>query len=242
MLMHVKQYCRFYLLLDDSSLHRRTGLVNAHRCRRCVCLLCLQMSPNLIAVTELKPTVYHWASVTAGKHGRVCGFFAGWWNFLGWLLALASICQIVGALLVSMYGAFHPEFEALQWHVFVAFLATTWISCAIVLLANRLMPMIEGLGGFFTIAGVFITVIVCAAMPTVNGKGHASNSFVWHDWVNKTGYSSDGFAFLLGMLNGAFTVGTPDITSHLAEEIPKYVPRSVSSPLFFNNGGPTPLD
>ncbi|KAL8965189.1 MAG: hypothetical protein Q9183_003982 [Haloplaca sp. 2 TL-2023] len=58
-------------------------------------------------------------------------------------------------------------------------------------------------------------------MPSVSGGGHASNNFVWKDWVNSTGYTSNGFVFLLGMLNGAFAVGTPDITTHLAEEIPK---------------------
>ncbi|KAL8783242.1 MAG: hypothetical protein Q9213_004754 [Squamulea squamosa] len=46
--------------------------------------------------------VYHWATITGGKHGRVAGFFAGWWNFLGWLLALASVCQISGAQTVSI--------------------------------------------------------------------------------------------------------------------------------------------
>ncbi|KAL8854178.1 MAG: hypothetical protein Q9221_001101 [Calogaya cf. arnoldii] len=165
--------------------------------------------------------VYHWASITAGYHGRICGFFAGWWNFLGWLLGLASACQIVGAQTVSLYAAFHPEFVALQWHVFVSFLVITWVSCAIALFANRLLPLFESLGGFFTIAGVFITIIVCAAMPSSNGNGHATNGFVWRDWVNSTGYESDGFVFLLGMLNGAYAVGTPDITTHLAEEIPK---------------------
>ena len=151
----------------------------------------------------------------------MAGFFAGWWNVLGWLLALTSVCQIVGAQTVSMYAAFHPEFVAQRWHVFVSFLAITWISYATVLLANRLLPMCELLGGFFTITGVFISIVVCAAMPKANGKPHASNSFVWKDWVISTGYSSDGFVFLLGMLNGAFAVGTPDITTHLAEEIPK---------------------
>ncbi|KAL8995734.1 MAG: hypothetical protein Q9169_004592 [Polycauliona sp. 2 TL-2023] len=128
---------------------------------------------------------------------------------------------IVGAQTVSMYAAFHPEFVALQWHVFVSFLVITWVSCAIALFANRLLPLFESLGGFFTIAGVFITIIVCAALPTASGNGHATNAFVWREWVNQTGYSSDGFVFLLGMLNGAFAVGTPDITTHLAEEIPK---------------------
>ena len=83
------------------------------------------------------------------------------------------------------------------------------------------MPVFESMGGFFTITGVFITIVVCAVMPTVEKTGHASNSFVWREWVNSTGYESNGFVFLLGMLNGAFAVGTPDITTHLAEEIPK---------------------
>jgi choline transport protein len=30
--------------------------------------------------------VYHWASVTPGpKYGRVCGWFAGWWNTFAWV-------------------------------------------------------------------------------------------------------------------------------------------------------------
>jgi choline transport protein len=32
--------------------------------------------------------VYHWASITGGpKYGRVCGWFAGLWNYFSWNLA-----------------------------------------------------------------------------------------------------------------------------------------------------------
>ena len=83
--------------------------------------------------------------------------------------------------------------------------------------------MLESLGGLLIIAGVLITIIVCAIMPHANGTPYATNAFVWRDWENGTGYTSNGFVFLLGMLNGAFAVGTPDVVSHLAEEIPRYV-------------------
>lgn len=56
-------------------------------------------------------------------------------------------------------------------------------------------------------------------MPSTAGDGHASTAFVWRDWQNQTGYTSDGFVFLAGMLNGAYAVGTLDCVSHLAEEI-----------------------
>ncbi|KAI4086918.1 MAG: hypothetical protein LQ344_007183 [Seirophora lacunosa] len=38
--------------------------------------------------------------------------------------------------------------------------------------------------------------------------------------IPAAGYSSSWFAFLPGTLNGASSIGTPDLTSHLAEEVP----------------------
>lgn len=39
--------------------------------------------------------IYHWASVTAGpKWGNPVGFFAGWWNYLAWVLGAASMTSI----------------------------------------------------------------------------------------------------------------------------------------------------
>jgi amino acid transporter len=51
-------------------------------------------------------------------------------------------------------------------------------------------------------------------------KQHASSTFVWKDFQNMTGWSN-GVAFLTGVLNGAFTIGTPDAVTHLAEELPR---------------------
>jgi amino acid transporter len=91
-----------------------------------------------------------------------------------------------------------------------------------VLFANRALPAVSNLGLFFIVGGVIITIIVCAVMPHVNGTPYATNEFVWEDWENGTGWSNNGFVFLLGMLNGAYSCGTSDVTSHIAEEIPRY--------------------
>lgn len=165
--------------------------------------------------------MYHWATITAGRYGRACGFFAGWLNFLAYIVGAASISLIMGNLTVAMYATFHPEFVAQRWHVFVSYLICTWISCATVLFANKALPMLAHVGMFSVLAGVVITILVCSVMPHVNGTPYASNDLVWKDWDNVTGYSSDGFVFLAGMLNGAFGLGAPDCVSHLAEELPK---------------------
>ena len=122
-----------------------------------------------------------------------------------------------------MYAVQHPDFVTQKWHVFVSYLLVTWITGLIVLYLNRALPKIETIGGFTVVSGVFISIIVCAVMPKSNGAAYASTYSVWSDWQNTTGYTNSGFVFLLGMLNGAFSVGTPDIVTHLAEEVPQYV-------------------
>jgi choline transport protein len=166
--------------------------------------------------------VYHWASVTPGKkYGRLIGYYAGYWNYFGWMFGSASASAIVGNVCVQIYGVTHPDYSSKPWHVFLCYIIMIWTGCLAVCYGNKFMPYINTIGIFFIIAGGFITVVVCAAMPGQGGRpGHASNSFVWKDWVADLGYP-DGFIFLAGMLNGAYAIGTPDLVCHLAEEIPR---------------------
>ncbi|KAF2470899.1 amino acid transporter [Lindgomyces ingoldianus] len=176
--------------------------------------------------------VYHWASITAGKYGRSVGYFAGWWNFFGWVFGAASLSAILANQIVSMYGLFHTSYAYQRWHVFITYLIVTWLCCLCVMFANRALPAISNVGLFFIFAGVVITILVCAIMPSRSGKGYATNEFVWKEWQNQTGWTSDGFVFCAGMLNGAYAVGVPDCVSHLAEELPKpriNIPKAIAA-------------
>ncbi|KAF2484089.1 amino acid/polyamine transporter I [Neohortaea acidophila] len=172
--------------------------------------------------------VYHWASITPGpKWGRVVGFFAGYWNWLAWVWGEASFTLIFANTIVQMYALNHPGFQVQPWQVFVTYVIATWSACAIVCTCNRAMPYLNQVGIFFVLGGYLITVVVVAVMPGRNGRPpHATSSFVWTEWRGSgLGYPS-GFVFVAGMLNGAFSVGTPDATTHLAEEVP-YPQRNV---------------
>lgn len=57
-------------------------------------------------------------------------------------------------------------------------------------------------------------------MPGHNGRPpHATSAFVWTQWTSSLGYP-DGFVFVAGMLNGAYSIGALDVITHLSEEIP----------------------
>lgn len=147
------------------------------------------------------------------------GFFTGWINFYGWMFDLASLLQITANISVSMYIVYHQDtYTPESWHVYVAYILITLVCLALVLFANRLVPHTQTLGMFLVIVGGLVTIIVLAAMPA----RHASNDFVWGSFNenNVTGWPG-GVAFLCGVLNGAFTIGTPDAITHMAEELPR---------------------
>ncbi|OKL64246.1 hypothetical protein UA08_00062 [Talaromyces atroroseus] len=173
--------------------------------------------------------VYQWSAMVSGtRYGPMVSFYAGWWNTLAWIFATVSSGSVVAQQAVQMYALFHPEYTFQRWHVFVTYIAVTWMCCFVVAYANRALPWINHVGLFFIIAGVLISILVCAIMPS----RHASNAFVWRDWENETGYSSNGMVFVMGMLNGAYAMGTPDCASHLAEEIPRpnvNVPKAIAA-------------
>ncbi|KKA20291.1 Choline transport protein [Rasamsonia emersonii CBS 393.64] len=144
--------------------------------------------------------VYHWATVVAGpKYGRVIGFYAGWFNFLAWVFAISSTCAILGNALVQMYLVRHPEVEWKAWMVFIAFQLLNWMGCLIVYCGNRFLPVLNFIGSFAVVSGVFVSIVVLAVMP----KAHASSDFVWRTFVNGTGWSNRGLIFVMGLLNGA---------------------------------------
>ncbi|KAF7563308.1 hypothetical protein G7046_g817 [Stylonectria norvegica] len=175
--------------------------------------------------------VHLWASIPSGRRcGRVVGYLAGYWNCLAWVFAEASISCIAGNICVEMYAQMHPGFVAQRWHVFVCYLLVTWLACAVVCFGNSIVPRLNVAGLALILLGALTTIIVCAAMLS-KGTGPASTETVWATWSADIGYP-DGFVFIAGMLNGAFAMGTPDATIHLAEEIPRpeiKVPKAIAA-------------
>lgn len=87
------------------------------------------------------------------------------------------------------------------------------MSCSIVLFGQQALSRIANTCAILCLSFWFISLMVVAIMPTTK-NGHASNHFVWAEWNNQTGYTSNGLVFCLGMLNGAFAIGTPDGCTH----------------------------
>ncbi|KAJ5852198.1 Amino acid/polyamine transporter I [Penicillium soppii] len=178
------------------------------------------ISASLAELASSMPSaggVYYWSTVLSGKHGRVAGFFTGYLNACAWLLSASSMSSMLGNEAVAMYLLRHSDVTWNSWQVFIVFQIVNWSCCAIVCLGNKFIPMINRIALILSMAGLFATIVVLAAMP----KTHAPSSQVWTQYYNMTGGWSDGVCFMTGLLNAAFAVGVPDCISHLSEEVPK---------------------
>ncbi|CAG9947879.1 unnamed protein product [Clonostachys rosea f. rosea IK726] len=177
--------------------------------------------------------VYHWATIAAGPSwGRVTGFFTGWLNFYGSIFGLASLVQIAANAGVQLYAIYNPAYAVEAWHVYIAYLVILLFSTLLVLFANRLAPYSQHLGLFLVVFGGIATIIVLATMPSE----HSSNDFVWTSFNenNLSGWEG-GVAFMIGVLNGAFTIGTTDVITHMAEEM-KNPERDLPKAIFLQIG------
>lgn len=134
-----------------------------------------------------------------------------------------------GNTIVQMYTLNHADFTAQAWHVFVVYVIAVWLATALICTANSAMPSLNHVGIFTILAGFLVTIIAVVVMPS----SHATSDFVWKEWSSSLGYP-DGFVFVAGMLNGAYSIGAVDVITHLSEEIPnpqRNVPISLAAQL-----------
>ncbi|KAK4579944.1 hypothetical protein LTR86_000145 [Recurvomyces mirabilis] len=185
---------------------------------------------ELASALPSSANVYHWSSVTAGKYGKLVSFYAGWWNCLAWVFG-AAVCSLASAeALIAMYSVYHPDYIPQRWQIFVAFVCVTWLDLSFILFGQRILARIAtGMGATLLLLFLIVT-LMCAIYPSTTGAGYASNAAVWSDFQNLTGWSNNGFVFIMGILNGAYAIGTPDGVCHMCEEIPnprKNIPKGI---------------
>ena len=135
------------------------------------------------------------------------------WNCLAWTFGTASASIYGAEAILALYSLYHPDFSPSNYQFFLAFLGVTWISCGLVLFGQPILTYGANSFAMTCLAVWFVSLMVVSIMPSTK-NGYATHDFVWKQWNNQTGYSSNGLVFCLGMLNGAFAIGTPDGCTH----------------------------
>ncbi|CDO92379.1 unnamed protein product [Kluyveromyces dobzhanskii CBS 2104] len=159
---------------------------------------------------------FYWSlKLAPPKYRRLAAYLCGSFAWAGAVFSSASTTLSVASELVGMYALTHPDFKVKRWHVFVCFqilhLFLMMFNCS-----GKALPIISAsslyisLFSFFTITA---TVLACS-----HGR-YNDAEFVFATFYNETGWKNGVIAFIVGLINPAWSFSCLDCATHMAFEV-----------------------
>ncbi|KAF2839836.1 choline transporter [Patellaria atrata CBS 101060] len=158
---------------------------------------------------------YFWANELAPKkYARFASYLTGWFALAGSIFTSASVALALGSALVGCWQLSHPDLEIKSWMVFVAYQLSN-LFCYFFNTYNRHLPILAQITLYTSlISFLIIGITVPSVAPT-----HQQAKFVFATFINNTGWSQSGIAFLVGLINTNWSFACLDCATHLAEEV-----------------------
>ncbi|KAM5356546.1 hypothetical protein ACJ41O_003192 [Fusarium nematophilum] len=183
-----------------------------------VALVCTAIGVSLSELASALPDAggqYFWTSQLAGKHyARFLSYLTGWIAWVGALFASSSVALGVGGLALGCIRLVHPDFVIKPWMNFVAYQIVNLFS-ALFNISSTALPTVT----FVTLWTSIISLAVIAITVPSKSEHHQSARFVFTEFINRTGWRSDGIAFAVGLINCNWAFSGLDCAVHMAEEV-----------------------
>ncbi|KAG6042113.1 hypothetical protein E4U41_005661 [Claviceps citrina] len=198
------------------------GLLLVTACNTCVALSLGELVSSMPTALGQAYWISHlWTSPT----GRFMSYLCAWINTFGWWTLTASQIAFMTQFLLSMKLMFDPGWDGASqgWLQFVVYVSITVFFTLINYGACRkdwILPLFNNFVGV-----VFAGLLVAFSLALLVCVGTSSNlhfqppSFVFGQWINRTGWS-DGLVWFLGLVQSAYGLTAFDSVIHLVEEIP----------------------
>ncbi|KAI7887610.1 amino acid permease-domain-containing protein [Mucor mucedo] len=183
-----------------------------------VAIMTLTIGSSLAEICSAFPTtggLYFWtAQLSDSQWVPFMCWIVGYFNWLSLSVAICAGDLGMAGFLTSAITVVKPEFQttpAIDFGVFlVIILVHGWMNT----LPVKYTGMINNLSVWWHLMGILFIVIV-GLMLTPN---KASASFVFTQTYNGSGLKSDGYAWLIGLLQAQFTLNGYDTAAHVSEE------------------------
>ncbi|KAL9599068.1 MAG: hypothetical protein Q9219_004102 [cf. Caloplaca sp. 3 TL-2023] len=158
---------------------------------------------------------YFWASELAPRrYANFTAYLTGWISWAGSIFTSASVTLAIAAACVGCWQLAHPDFTIHTWHVFVGYqilnFFTFFFNCY-----GKILPLLGHITLWTSLISFFVILVaVPAKAPT-----HQHAKFVFATFFNNTGWSQNGIAFIVGLINTNYAFACLDCATHLSEEI-----------------------
>ncbi|CDS13967.1 hypothetical protein LRAMOSA06140 [Lichtheimia ramosa] len=141
-------------------------------------------------------------------------WLTGWCNWLGLTVAITSTDLGLAQFISSLINITNPDYDAGIYWQYGIFLVIAFIHGLINSSSIKYNGFFNNVSLVWHLIGTLIIVIVGLAMT----PNKASGKWVFTYFHNGTGFSSDGYAFLIGLLQSQYTLSGFDSAAQMSEE------------------------
>ena len=178
----------------------------------------LATAASLAEMASFAPTSggqYHWVAMLAPKrYSNFISWITGWIATLGWNANTAAGVFFSGTMIQGLLVLNYPDYVYQRWHGTLLMWAALLVCVFVNTVAARFLPKIEGVILILHTLGFFAILI-----PLLVLARKADASFVFKQFANEAGWSSNGLAWFVGLISSNLPFVGYDGPCHMAEEV-----------------------
>lgn len=143
-------------------------------------------------------------------------FRNAWISIIGWWLGAGSVANFVAGMVLEIVAFWYPDYSLQNWHQYLLYVAILWLAIGINIFAAGWLPAFNKMIfvlSVLTLAGTTISLFI------LSHETHMNVSWMFTNPTTNSGWSSDGFGFVLAVGNAVFAFLGSDCGAHLCEEI-----------------------
>lgn len=183
-----------------------------------VAILTLAIGSSLAEICSAFPTtggLYFWtAQLSDSDWVPFMCWIVGYFNWLSLSVAICAGDLAMAEFLMSAVSLARPDFEATAAMTYGVFIAILFLHGIINVVPVNYTGTINNFSVWWHMMGTLFIIIV-GLLLTPNKP---SASFALGQVYNDTGFSSTGYAWLIGLLQSQFTLNGYDTAAHVSEE------------------------
>ncbi|KAG9952316.1 hypothetical protein KCU85_g2243, partial [Aureobasidium melanogenum] len=151
---------------------------------------------------------YHYTYMLSSESYRsFLSFLVGWSAVIAWWFIISSAGLFLAAFILGMVILVYPEFAPQPWQVWLVYVAIIILHTVVVLGANSCMGMISSVSLYWSLGAFVVCMITPLAMH--QGQPYKDPAFVFGEFTNTSGWSSNGLAFVVGWMLSTFNEEMP---------------------------------
>ncbi|TKY85536.1 hypothetical protein EX895_005698 [Sporisorium graminicola] len=174
---------------------------------------------SMAEICHVYPTTggqYHWSfCLSPPRYRYAIAYFTGWIAVAGWVALTATASSLAGQFIVGIIALLHENYEQKTWHIFLVYVVFSIGAWLINAFGVRILDSLNRVAMIWSLVGAVVIMITCLARASPD---YQDAKFVFGKFVNETGWNN-GVAWILGLLQAAFSLIGSDGATHMVDEI-----------------------